>query len=47
VSVEGLRGAAASCNWQAEPHRCEMLSAVFDGGVVLEEAFPDAMPTFF
>jgi hypothetical protein len=47
VSVESLRAAAATCNWQVEAHRCEMLSAVFDGGVVLEESFPDSMPTFF
>lgn len=47
VSLETLRNAAATCNWQSEPHRCEMLSAVFDGGDVVEEAFPDVMPTFF
>jgi hypothetical protein len=47
VGVEVLRNAAATCNWQSESHRCEMLSAIFDGGVVTEEAFPEAMPTFF
>jgi hypothetical protein len=42
-----LRSASATCNWQTESHRCEMLSAVFDGGIVIEEAFPEAMSTFF
>ncbi len=47
VSIDGLRSAASVCDWQKEPHRCEMLSALFDGGAVSEEAFPAAMPTFF
>jgi hypothetical protein len=47
VSVDKLRTQAAHCDWQLEPHRCEMLSAVFDGGAVVEAQFPDAMPTFF
>jgi hypothetical protein len=47
VGLEGLRSAAASCDWQSEPHRCEMLSAVFDGGAVVEAPFPETMPTFF
>lgn len=47
VSVDALRSAFATCDWRAQPHRCEMLSAVFDGGAVMEEPFPDAMSTFF
>ena len=47
VSLEGLRAEARACDWKAEPHRCEMLSALFDGGTVVESAFPDSMETFF
>ncbi|RYZ03980.1 MAG: hypothetical protein EOO73_25315 [Myxococcales bacterium] len=47
VSVEALRQEAQTCNWQAEPHRCEMLAAVFGGGPVVEGAFPPTMSTFF
>lgn len=47
VSVEALRLQSQLCDWQVEPHRCEMLSAVFGGGDVLETAFPDSMVTFF
>lgn len=47
VAIDSLKSAAATCNWQSEPHRCEMLSAVFDGGAVREEAFPQTMPTFY
>jgi hypothetical protein len=37
----------ATCNWSETPHRCEMLSAIFDDGPVVEAAFPDGMATFF
>lgn len=47
VSTDALRIAAQICDWTLEPHRCEMLSAVFDGGPVIEGAFPQEMPTFF
>lgn len=48
VSIdEKLRLESASCDWQVEPHRCELLSSIFDGGTVVEEAFPHAMPTLF
>ena len=38
---------AQTCNWQAEPNRCEMLNALFGGGPVLDGAFPSTMVTFF
>lgn len=47
VSIDELRAQAQVCDWQREPHRCEMLSAVFGGGAVSETAFPDSMATFF
>jgi len=47
VGLDGLALEARSCDWAAEPHRCEMLSALFDGGIVTEESFPSTMPTFF
>jgi len=47
VNTETLRLGAQTCDWQKEPHRCEMLSAVFDGGPVVEGAFPADMLTFF
>jgi len=47
VSVESLRAEHQRCDWQLEPHRCEMLSALFDGGAVVELPFPDSLPTFF
>jgi len=47
VSIDELRAQAQGCDWQVEPHRCEMLSAVFGGGAVTETAFPDSMATFF
>jgi len=47
VSVDDLRAQAQACDWQVEPHRCEMLSAVFGGGAVVETPFPATMPTFF
>ena len=47
VSIDSLRYGAQTCDWKVEPARCELLSAVFDGGEVREEAFPAEMPTFF
>lgn len=47
VPLEQLRQEATTCDWQVERPRCEMLSAVFDGGPVLEATFPEEMLTFF
>jgi hypothetical protein len=47
VALDVLAAEARACDWKAEPHRCEMLSALFDNGVVPEESFPVTMPTFF
>ena len=47
VSIDSLRIQEQACDWQLEPHRCEMLSAVFGGGVVEETPFPTDMDTFF
>jgi hypothetical protein len=47
VPVSILSLAAQTCDWQTEPHRCEMLTALFNGGPVTEGAFPDDMRTFF
>lgn len=47
VSVDALRLEARACDWHVEPHRCEMLSAIFDGGGVNEVQFPETMRTFF
>ncbi|HVY31941.1 MAG TPA: hypothetical protein VHB79_35645 [Polyangiaceae bacterium] len=47
VGIDGLRLENQLCDWHAEPHRCEMLSAVFDGGPVSEIQFPAEMRTFF
>ena len=47
VALDGLAAEARVCDWVGEPRRCEMLSALFDGGAVTEESFPSTMPTFF
>jgi hypothetical protein len=47
VSMDSLRAQEQACDWQLEPYRCEMLSAVFGGGPVEETPFPAAMETFF
>jgi len=47
VAIDSLKSAAATCDWQTEPHRCEMLAAVFGGGAVEEVPFPETMSTFF
>jgi len=47
VSLDYLRDQARSCDWQAEPQRCDLLSAVFGGGDVVDAEFPKSMSTFF
>ncbi|MEO8900996.1 MAG: hypothetical protein ABI488_04990 [Polyangiaceae bacterium] len=47
VSLDSIAVDARGCDWVAEPHRCELLSALFDNGTVTEEAFPPTMPTFY
>jgi hypothetical protein len=47
VSVDTLRAHEQACDVRLEPHRCEMLSALFGGGEVVETPFPDSMATFF
>jgi hypothetical protein len=47
VGLETLVLERQACDWKLEQHRCEMLSALFDGGPVVEEPFPSSMPTFF
>ncbi|HWA78310.1 MAG TPA: hypothetical protein VG937_38505 [Polyangiaceae bacterium] len=47
IPIETLALAAQTCNWQTEPHRCEMLAAIFASGPVLQGTFPDSMETFF
>lgn len=47
VNLDLLRREREACDWALEQHRCEMLSAVFDGGSVIEEPFPSSMPTFY
>jgi len=46
VSLDSLRGQAQSCDWQAQPARCDLLSAVFGGGDVVDAEFPKSMATF-
>jgi hypothetical protein len=47
IGLESLLLENVTCRWDLTPHRCEMLSAVFDGGAVLDAAFPTGMATFF
>lgn len=47
VGLDSLLTERKNCNSEAEPHRCGMLSALFDGGPVIEEAFPSSMRTFY
>lgn len=47
VSIEALQVEAQLCDVRAQPNRCEMLAALFDGGAVSEVAFPATMETFF
>ncbi len=47
VSVDSLRTEHQICDWQKQPYRCDMLSAIFGGGEVLELPFAPTLPTFF
>jgi hypothetical protein len=47
VSLDYVRDQAASCDWQTQPDRCDLLSALFGGGPVQDAEFPMAMQTFF
>ena len=47
VPLDFLRNEAQTCDWALQPHRCEMLSAIFDGGPVDDGQFPAEMVTFF
>jgi hypothetical protein len=47
IDLETLRALNRECDWEFESHRCEMLSALLEGGTVVEAPFPDAMPTFY
>jgi hypothetical protein len=47
VSIEALQVEAQLCDVRAQPNRCEMLAALFDGGLVTETVFPETMATFF
>ncbi|HEX2873395.1 MAG TPA: hypothetical protein VHP33_19185 [Polyangiaceae bacterium] len=47
VNLVNLADGARICDWNLEPRRCDMLSALFDEGPIIEEAFPTEMPTFF
>ena len=47
VNLLYLGDGARICDWNLEPHRCDMLSALFDDGPIIEEPFPTEMPTFF
>jgi hypothetical protein len=47
VGIESLRAQERACDWQKEPHRCDMLSAIFEGGEVVELPFSTTLPTFF
>jgi hypothetical protein len=47
VSVESLQRENLACDFQTTFPRCELLSALFDGGPVSETPFPADMLTFF
>jgi hypothetical protein len=47
VPIDFLRTESQTCDWDLQPHRCEMLSALFDGGSVDEGEFPAEMETFY
>lgn len=47
VDVAFLAAQSQSCDWSLNPHRCEMLSALFGGGSVNEAPFPEGMATFY
>lgn len=47
VPVAELREQFEQCDEQAEPRRCAMLDALFGYGSVVEQGFPEALPTIF
>ena len=47
VSLESLRSEYERCDFQKEPHRCEMFDALFANGDVTAAEFPVTMATFF
>jgi len=47
VALEDLRAEHAACDPALTPERCEILSAVFDHGPVLEQRFPEELGTIF
>ncbi|HYP88155.1 MAG TPA: hypothetical protein VEQ59_08375 [Polyangiaceae bacterium] len=47
VSLESLQSEYERCDFQKEPHRCEMFDALFANGDVTEAEFPATMVTFF
>ncbi len=47
VGLENLRLEAQLCDRELEPERCQMLSAFFGGGDIVESPFPDSMATFY
>jgi len=46
VSLDSLRAQWTSCDWQAQPDRCDLLSSIFGGGSVVDVEFPANMATF-
>jgi len=46
VRLDPVRDQATSCDWQAQPDRCELLWALFGGGEVVDVEFPTTMETF-
>ncbi len=47
VPLASLVAEEQTCNWQQEPDRCELLSAVFLDGQVNDAVFDPAMRVFF
>ena len=47
VALEDLRAVHAACDPTLEPERCAILSAVFDHGPVIEQAFAEELGTIF
>lgn len=46
VRLASLRDQATGCDWQAQPDRCDLLSALLGGGDVVDAEFPSKMATF-
>ena len=47
VGVDDLRAKHVECDAEFDPMRCEILSAVFDHGPVIEQSFPEELKTIF